>query len=140
MDRAHRDQLDAPQPEPRRGRPYERPVTSPAPTVDSKAGKWWVLPATTLTAGPCIAPRCHHGNDGTQGRNARTTGEVRSGHAGDIEPIRLTLAEALTLQSFRPDYPLQGTRTSRFRQIGNAVPPRLAAHLITAITGLEAPA
>lgn len=50
-------------------------------------------------------------------------------------PVKLTVAEALILQSFRPDYPVQGTKTERFRQVGDAVPPLLAAHVIAALTG-----
>ena len=39
---------------------------------------------------------------------------------------RLTVAECATLQDFPPDHPWQGTQTSRYRQVGNAVPPTLA--------------
>ena len=45
--------------------------------------------------------------------------------------------EAGVLQSFRPDYPWQGARTRQYQQIGNAVPPRLAAHVIAEAIGLE---
>ncbi|MGW1194525.1 DNA cytosine methyltransferase [Streptomyces sp. NPDC002536] len=46
------------------------------------------------------------------------------------EPIRITAAEAGLLQTFPADYPWQGNKGQRFSQIGNAVPPRLAAHLL----------
>ena len=39
---------------------------------------------------------------------------------------RLTIAEAALLQDFPPDWPFSGTSESRYRQIGNAVPPTLA--------------
>ncbi|GAA0642177.1 DNA methylase [Streptomyces sp. NBRC 14336] len=46
------------------------------------------------------------------------------------EPIRITAREAGVLQSFPADYPWQGNKGQQFSQIGNAVPPRLAAHLL----------
>lgn len=39
---------------------------------------------------------------------------------------RLTVAECALLQDFPVDYPFQGPVGARYRQIGNAVPPRLA--------------
>ncbi|MCE9612918.1 MAG: DNA cytosine methyltransferase [Lentisphaerae bacterium] len=39
---------------------------------------------------------------------------------------RLTLKECALIQSFPPEFPFQGKKSSRFRQVGNAVPPLLA--------------
>ena len=39
---------------------------------------------------------------------------------------RLTPTECATLQDFPPDHPWQGNKTAQYRQVGNAVPPRLA--------------
>jgi len=62
-----------------------------------------------------------------------------SGVGLEIErAIRLSVEDALVLQSFRPDYPLQGNKTSKHRQIGDAVPPLLAAHVL-AVLGVPAP-
>lgn len=121
----------------RRGvtRRYERDSDRPAPSVTGSARSWvWRQPATTVAGDPQITARCHH-DEGTQGANAKTTAQVRAGDYEGTEPIRLTLAEALTLQGFRPDYPVQGTKSAQFLQVGNAVPPPLAAHVIAAVTG-----
>lgn len=47
--------------------------------------------------------------------------------------IRLSLPEAAVLQGFRPDYPWKGNASKRAQQIGNAVPPPLAAAIIGAL-------
>ncbi|MFK0136609.1 DNA cytosine methyltransferase [Streptomyces murinus] len=46
------------------------------------------------------------------------------------EPIRITAREAGILQSFPSGYPWAGTKGQQFSQIGNAVPPLLAGHLL----------
>jgi DNA (cytosine-5)-methyltransferase 1 len=90
------------------------PLSDPAPTVDGR-GRWFASrPATTV----CADPRIHA--PGHKDENRRT-------YDGSI---RLELADVLVLQSFRPDYPLVGTKTSRFRQVGNAVPPLLAYRIL----------
>lgn len=116
--------------------PYERSIDQPAPTVDTKAGSAWVMhmPATTVTGDPRITARCHR-DEGSQGANAVTVEQAMTGDYDGTSPIRLTIRDALILQGFDPDYPLQGTRTKQFEQVGNAVPPPLAAAVIGAVTG-----
>lgn len=46
------------------------------------------------------------------------------------EPIRITATEAGILQTFPASYPWAGNKGQQFSQIGNAVPPLLAAHLL----------
>ena len=57
---------------------------------------------------------------------------------GDVNPTRVTVQEAATLQSFPPDYPWQGTKTAQYQQVGNAVPPLLALRVLEQATGLHA--
>lgn len=51
------------------------------------------------------------------------------------ESVRVTVEEAAALQSFPPGYPWQGTKTAQYQQIGNAVPPLLSLHVLSAVTG-----
>ncbi|WP_370969652.1 hypothetical protein [Amycolatopsis sp. cg9] len=50
-------------------------------------------------------------------------------------PDRFTDGEAGRLQTFPPDYPWSGRGIAQ--QVGNAIPPRLAAHVLAAALGKE---
>lgn len=81
----------------------------------------WVArrPATTVAGDPRVSPPGHQDRAGGEWQHA--------------ESLRVTVVEAAILQGFRPDYPWQGTKTSQFHQVGNAVPPPLAAAVVGAV-------
>jgi DNA (cytosine-5)-methyltransferase 1 len=56
---------------------------------------------------------------------------------GRRDTIRLSVQDAAVLQSFPADYPWRGSRTKQLEQIGNAVPPRLAMHVIATAHGID---
>ena len=106
----------------------DHPGDEPAPTITSAGGKAganlsWVIerPATTLQCDERLfAP--HSGSKG----------EHQS-----ADSVRISVTEAAILQSFRADYPWQGTKTKQFQQVGNAVPPLLAEHVLAMATGIN---
>jgi DNA (cytosine-5)-methyltransferase 1 len=77
-------------------------------------------PATTVLGEPRVfGPGCWP-------RNGHRPDRVRN------ETVRVTVEQAGILQGFRHDYPWQGPRTARFRQIGNAVCPPVARVVLAA--------
>ena len=112
-----------------------RSTDGPAPTFTAEAHRWsWSLrtnnqanattrsiqePAGTLFFG-------HRANECVWVRQPASGPDDQ----GAAESIRITAAEAGVLQTFPADYPWQGNKGQQFSQIGNAVPPRMAAHLL----------
>jgi DNA (cytosine-5)-methyltransferase 1 len=115
----------------------ERAIDQPAPTLRFGARLNTVAwtserPATTVAGDPRVHPPGHKENAQDQpGRFEQSRGE---------NAVRVTISEALVLQSFPPDYPIAGTKTKQFEQVGNAIPP-LVAHAILKhlTTGAPAP-
>jgi DNA (cytosine-5)-methyltransferase 1 len=84
-----------------------RPVVSPAQTVTSKVG------------------RCFWMNGTEQQTREQPKASGR----------RVTVQEAAVLQSFPADYPWKGTATAQYRQVGDSVPPVLAASILECLMG-----
>lgn len=103
------------------GRAVSRRKTTdaPAPTVVCKTRDWvWERPATTVVGSYCP--------DIIAAPGYRT--EVSRQNAEGS--VKVTIQEAAVLQSFPPDYPWQGSKTKQFEQVGNAIPPGLAAAIL----------
>ncbi len=81
-------------------------LDEPAPTVTALSGAQWQL------------------------RAGHETGKFKPSRRDITEPIRCTVDELAVLQSFPTGYPFQGTKTSQFRQVGNAVPPLIAQRIV----------
>jgi DNA (cytosine-5)-methyltransferase 1 len=102
------------------------PASGPAQNVGSKVRSWkrfpqvWFeRPATTVAGDNRIAG---------PGRSEFVKGGVsRQDRPGTV---RVSLEEALVLQSYPRDFQMSGTPTRRFLQVGNAVPPRLAEAIL----------
>jgi DNA (cytosine-5)-methyltransferase 1 len=104
----------------------ERSIRWPAPTVlaGSHADNGFRLsfPAPSVLA---TEAKGHTNPDKERGRGGRIN------RASDVLYLatgrrRLTIAECARLQDFPAGHPWQGPKTAQYRQIGNAVPPKLA--------------
>ena len=107
----------------------ERSIDEPAGTLFfGQRSNWaaWVTerPATTVQGDPRV---------GRPGHKDRVGGEAQF----EQDSVRITVREAAILQSFPADYPFQGTKTAAFRQVGDAVPPLLAEHILSMATGIK---
>ena len=105
----------------------ERMSGEPAVAITGRADLCaWVTerPATTVQGDPRI---------GRPGHKDRDKGESQF----EQDSVRITVQEAAVLQSFAPDYPWQGTKTKQFEQVGNAIPPLLAEHVLAMATGIQ---
>lgn len=101
-----------------------------APWVSMRDAVGWGLdgPAPTIVpGGESVA------DFGVQREVARLAREA------DRPTVNMPISERGVLQSFPPGYEWQGRVVEQQRQVGNAVPPLLAAHVLAALLGLPVP-
>jgi len=92
-------------------------------------------PAPTVTGGGTATGGAEPFGNGTRRAMRAATGTPAwSGHPRGV--TRPTIAECAALQGFPADYPWQGRAGQQYLQVGNAVPPLLAAAVLTAATGI----
>ena len=112
------------------------PFSKPAPTITASldnGNKRWTVnthtdqrPDGTTQERPLAAP--------APTLTGKSGGQWTMALEDDTPTIRLTTEQAAALQTFPPAYRFAGTKTAVFQQIGNAVPPTLARHILTAVT------
>lgn len=105
------------------GRRYDQTECVAIGEVDPR----WVLefPATTIAGRGRL---CHRGANAN-----RFNGKIKSRNDG----YNLTEAEGTILQDFPAGYPFQGNQQQRWQQIGDAVPPGLAAAVVAEAAGIR---
>ena len=110
-------------------------------------------PAPTITGGESArgAPRLawkfrnnNNNNNACTRSPDEPAGTLFFGHRSNwaaftdgVDSVRITVQEAAILQSFPADYPWRGTKTKQFEQIGNAIPPLLAEHVLAMAAGIQ---
>ncbi|MGV9403766.1 DUF6339 family protein [Streptomyces sp. NPDC003667] len=127
---------------------WPEPTGTPAPTVGQVLGpsmsvSGWPGARRWIQNADRIAPALVGGSDRRGGADLGPTGSkkawaalgVNGNSLGDEPPgsdfpvddePKLTVEQAAMIQSFPPDWKLFGGKTSRYRQVGHAMPPPLA--------------
>lgn len=105
----------------RQGGARPRPVSKPAPTMLAVG----LAKGTPVWAGQRPAT-AHSSGDKHNASDPPGRYQLRRGD----NAARVTVQQAATLQGFPADYPWQGSKTSQYTQVGNAVPPPLAESVL----------
>lgn len=113
----------------------------PAPTLHfgHDAAAWcWQRPSTTVqSAADVVWPGGHKINQDDIDRLGEEAAFEKYGRRSISAGVKLELWEAAVLQSFPANYRFAGSRTAGFRQVGNAVPPFMAAAVVGELLGLD---
>ncbi|MFF3915023.1 DUF6339 family protein [Streptomyces sp. NPDC001852] len=134
---------------------WPEPSGAPAPTVGqvlgpSMSARGWPGAGHWIRRADRIAPALVGGSDRRGGADLGPTGSkkawaalgVNGNSLGDEPPgpdfsvddePKLTVEQAAMIQSFPADWKLHGGKTSRYRQVGHAMPPPLATAVGLAI-------
>lgn len=103
----------------------ERHSGQPASTITSKATSAKVVLRNNNTANACARRIDQPAGTMYFGKRSNAVDFIVDGATRRLTPV-----EAGVLQSFRPDYPWYGSKSEQRRQIGDAVPPLLAAAIL----------
>lgn len=104
---------------------FRFPMDKPAPVITTKASAWaWERPATTIVGSfkPDVVAAPGYRTDISR-QNAPGS-------------VSVSVSEAGVLQSFPRAFAWQGSTSKQYEQAGNAIPPLLAAHVLSAATGV----
>ncbi len=114
-----------------------RPVSPPEPSSSRRTMRDAIAVAWDRPS-PCVM------TNEWKGRPTDPSWWAKLNNASDALAIathgarrKLTLGECATLQTFPEGYPFVGDVESRYRQVGNAVPPMLAAVVARAVRAAE---
>lgn len=129
----------------RDGRPRSgRSIHDPAPTLvfgQRLNAVTWMLDRRTRSRDrhgqPYPTPPVDTSSRPTPTMTAKAGGQWIAHAEECTDTRRITVAEASVLQDFPPDYPWQGSASAQFAQIGNAIPPGLAAAIVASARGLR---
>ena len=119
-----------------------RLVTEPAPTIPAAMdnGNWrWMGQFADQsrsdfdTSWPIKRPSTTVATRGIVQHPGHTRSRFDVSTKSRNDGVRVTVAEAAVLQGFPEDYPWRGTRSAAYRQVGNAIPPPMAAAILRSL-------